>query len=247
MSTLFQVNLRFRRMNQKKYVFRPVGTIENAPRNAGFARPYGTRTIMIAHIPSSELLGYHHTSLRDGTRQMHLCRTTRAGAPVTQPGQRPRGMNLPSRHVSVAALALLLVASTANAIIMHDGAQSDPAWQQEYIGLGCQYSSVGAFYGHDGTQWRNCGSGVVISDHHVLGAAHVAHYSNFASSRGTTLRTTPGVGITPLTSRCIRFTPESVAPIWRSGHSRMSLQVTKSRRRNSTPGVTPNCLFRLSI
>jgi len=58
--------------------FRPVGTIEESPRNTEFARPYGTPTIVAARIPSSELLGNYQVSLRDGVRPRHLCRTTTA-------------------------------------------------------------------------------------------------------------------------------------------------------------------------
>ena len=67
-----------RRVREEQYVFRPVGTIERPPRNAEFARPYGTQTTIIVHVPSSELLGYYQASLRDGARRIHLCRTTRA-------------------------------------------------------------------------------------------------------------------------------------------------------------------------
>ena len=44
---------------------RPGGTIEGVPWNAAFERPYGTRITIITHLPSSELLGYCHVSLRD--------------------------------------------------------------------------------------------------------------------------------------------------------------------------------------
>jgi len=64
--------------------FRPVGTTEESPQNAEFARPYGTQTTIIAHVPSSELLGNYQVSLRDGARQIHLCRTTRGNALGTE-------------------------------------------------------------------------------------------------------------------------------------------------------------------
>jgi hypothetical protein len=44
---------------------RPGGTIETVPRNTAFVRPYGTQDILAVHVPSSELLGYYQTSLRD--------------------------------------------------------------------------------------------------------------------------------------------------------------------------------------
>ena len=34
--------------------------------------------MLIAHIPSSELLGYYQMSLRDGQPHVNLCVTTRA-------------------------------------------------------------------------------------------------------------------------------------------------------------------------
>jgi len=46
---------------------RPGGTIEDASQNAELARPSGTQTTIIAHIPSSELLGNYQASLRDGS------------------------------------------------------------------------------------------------------------------------------------------------------------------------------------
>lgn len=79
----------------------------------------------------------------------------------------------------LAAVLALSLSHSAQAIIMHDAAMNDPAWQQEYKDLGQQYNSVVAFYGYDGSHWWNAGSGVVISDHHVLGAAHVAEYSDY--------------------------------------------------------------------
>jgi hypothetical protein len=44
---------------------RPVRTIETVPPVDAFKRPYGTQTALVAHLPSSELLGYYQTSLRD--------------------------------------------------------------------------------------------------------------------------------------------------------------------------------------
>lgn len=76
-----------------------------------------------------------------------------------------------------AALLLLLFfvpVQSARGIVMHEAAEHDPAWQQEYKDLGNQYDSVVAMYGHDGTQWWNIGSGVVISPNHVIGAGHSA-------------------------------------------------------------------------
>ncbi len=103
----------------------------------------------------------------------------------------------------VALVAVL--AQGAGAIIMHDAAQSNPSWQQEYINLGKQYDSVVAFYGYNGTGWQNIGSGTVISDHCVLGAAHVAHYSNYCMVEGNNLTSdywswfyTTNVTISPL-------------------------------------------------
>ncbi len=42
-------------------------------RNATFGRPYGTHTTPIAHRPSSKLLGYYQTSLRDGRSRQLVC------------------------------------------------------------------------------------------------------------------------------------------------------------------------------
>ena len=90
------------------------------------------------------------------------------------------------RRVLCVALfgALALLVPSAHAGIMHDGAKDDPAWQQEYVALGQQYDSVVALYGHDGSSWRLAGSGVVISDHHVIGAAHVAKYNTYGAVMG---------------------------------------------------------------
>lgn len=81
-----------------------------------------------------------------------------------------------SKRLWALGLAMTLVASAQPGfgIVMHEGAKNDPAWQEEYKALGAQYSSVVAFYGFDGSNWWNIGSGTVISPHHVIGAAHVA-------------------------------------------------------------------------
>lgn len=76
----------------------------------------------------------------------------------------------------VALVAVL--AQGAGAIMMHDGARTNPSWQQEYKDLGCQYNSVVGIYGYNGTAWQNIGSGTVISDHCVIGAAHSALFNN---------------------------------------------------------------------
>lgn len=80
--------------------------------------------------------------------------------------------------VSGTLLPMLLVAASANATIMHEGARTNAAWRQEYTALGQQYDSVVGLYGYNGTQWQNIGSGVVISPHHVIGAAHSALGNN---------------------------------------------------------------------
>ena len=52
-----------------------------------------------------------------------------------------------------AALALLSFAQSGWAIIVNDGAQTDPTWQQAYQTLGDQYPSVVGLYGYNGTTW----------------------------------------------------------------------------------------------
>ena len=64
---------------------RPVGTTEARGANiAGFARPYGTHTITIASIPSSELLGYCQASLRDEQTFFLISATGRLGDSATR-------------------------------------------------------------------------------------------------------------------------------------------------------------------
>ena len=71
---------------------RPVGTIENGPRNARL-RP-SLRDLeycpYLAHLPSSKLLGYYQTSLRDEQPHADLCVTTRA-PPVSPETPSPFG------------------------------------------------------------------------------------------------------------------------------------------------------------
>jgi hypothetical protein len=85
------------------------------------------------------------------------------------------------QRVATFAIAVHLVfafGQNARAVIMNSGAATDPAWQQEYKDLGCQYDCVVALYGYNGTSWQNIGSGTVISDHCVIGAAHSALFNN---------------------------------------------------------------------
>jgi hypothetical protein len=80
----------------------------------------------------------------------------------------------------LAALILITSAQSGWAIIMHDAAQNDPAWQQEYKALGQQYTCVVGLAGYNGTSWQNIGSGTVISGNCVLGAGHSALFNNGA-------------------------------------------------------------------
>ena len=82
------------------------------------------------------------------------------------------------RRLVLAVVVLLAFAQSGWAIIMNDGAQSDPTWQQAYQTLGDQYPSVVGLLGYNGTSWENIGSGVVISPNCVIGAAHTALANN---------------------------------------------------------------------
>ena len=44
---------------------RPIGTVENVSGTNDSAVPTGLETSLVTHNPSSELLGYYQTSLRD--------------------------------------------------------------------------------------------------------------------------------------------------------------------------------------
>ena len=85
-----------------------------------------------------------------------------------------------TRSLAFAALAFFMFVQSGYAVIVHDGAKNDPAWQQEYLAVGQKYDSVVAMFGYDGTKWQNIGSGVVISPNHVIGAAHSALFNNGA-------------------------------------------------------------------
>lgn len=75
----------------------------------------------------------------------------------------------------IAVLLVFAFVQNAQAVIIHDDAQSDPTWQQEYITLGQKYDCVGVLYGKNDTGWHTLGSGVVYGDGtHVIGAAHSA-------------------------------------------------------------------------
>jgi hypothetical protein len=74
--------------------------------------------------------------------------------------------------------ALALFVPSAHAIIMHDAAQYDPAWRQEYVDLGKSYDSVVAVFGRNEDGWKIIGSGTVISPYNVIFAAHSALYNS---------------------------------------------------------------------
>lgn len=94
-----------------------------------------------------------------------------------------------------AVLLVLALGQNSYSIIMHNAAQGDSAWQQEYVDLGKSFDSVVGVYGYNGTSWQNIGSGTLISPHHVIGAAHSAlddnwqTYENYAVVPGNHLVT----------------------------------------------------------
>jgi hypothetical protein len=93
----------------------------------------------------------------------------------------------------VAVLLVLVFARSANAVIMHDGAQSDTSWQQAYIAKGQEKTCVVGLYGYDGAKWWNAGSGTIYDIDstnmltRMLGAAHCAHYEKYAMVTGNHL------------------------------------------------------------
>ena len=112
-------------------------------------------------------------------------------------------------------LALCVFAQTAEAIIMNDGAQSDPAWSQAYQTLGDQYTSVVGLYGYDGT-WHNDGSGVVVGNgQYVITAAHCVYggtFSKYCVVTGNSLYTYSGIYYTSTASIIPQYAGIEVSP-----------------------------------
>jgi hypothetical protein len=81
----------------------------------------------------------------------------------------------------IAVLLVLVLVQSASAVLIPDG--GDISLYNAY-GAQSKFNSVVALYGYDGSHWWLAGSGVVISDHCVIGAAHCAHYTNYGAVMG---------------------------------------------------------------